>query len=532
MSRIKWIRLLRNPDLVGATVVIHLLALSLPLALLQIYDRILPSQSYGTTAMLVLGVGSAIVLEAVLRYGRMAIFARFGSQYEARTLTEIFDRLMRSDIERVERLGIASIMDSVRAVSIVRDWWSGNAAVGLYELPFVFLYLGLIGYVGGWLALIPLGLFLLAGIIAWLYMARINASVEQLEYREQERRNLLWSIFFGLTDVKARGAENGLSRFYQDVNTSYMTASANVEFQGHRMREMVSLMAQLSTVLVVIFGAMEVIAGNLTTGALSACTLLAGRSIGPAMAGFSYLTRLSHIRLARIKVDTLMGIPLSQPSLSAAPTSTCQPSGSLRIESEFLAGPLDVREGEIIHISAADSALASGLLACVAGLGGVSGVRVSIGGLPVSEIPSEMLRASVCLVTRHPALVSGSILNNLTLFDPRFNQYANELSEKLGLKSYLDHLRNGILSEIGPLAAESLDDGIAQRVALIRALVRKPRILLLDHAASGLDLDGEGRLAELLAELKGKTTVLIVSAREKVLAQCDRHVALKEVEHV
>ena len=88
MSRTKWIRLLRNPDLIVVTVVIHLLALSLPLALLQIYDRILPSQSYGTTALLVLGVGTAIVLEAVLRYGRMAIFARYGSQYEARTLTE------------------------------------------------------------------------------------------------------------------------------------------------------------------------------------------------------------------------------------------------------------------------------------------------------------------------------------------------------------------------------------------------------------------------------------------------------------
>jgi ABC-type bacteriocin/lantibiotic exporter with double-glycine peptidase domain len=66
---------------------------------------------------------------------------------------------------------------------------------------------------------------------------------------------------------------------------------------------------------------------------------------------------------------------------------------------------------------------------------------------------------------------------------------------------------------------------------LIRALVRNPSILLLDHAASGMDLDGEKRLAQLLGELKGQTTVIIVSAREKVLAQCDRQVALKEVEH-
>jgi ABC-type bacteriocin/lantibiotic exporter with double-glycine peptidase domain len=66
---------------------------------------------------------------------------------------------------------------------------------------------------------------------------------------------------------------------------------------------------------------------------------------------------------------------------------------------------------------------------------------------------------------------------------------------------------------------------------LIRALLRKPSILLLDHAASGMDLDGEKRLAQLLGELKGNITVVIVSAREQLLAQCDRQITLKEVEH-
>jgi ABC-type protease/lipase transport system fused ATPase/permease subunit len=114
------------------------LALALPLALLQIYDRILPSQSYGTTVMLVIGVATAIICEALLRYGRMSLFARYAARYaaryEAQTLFDVFKRLLRTDIDKVERMGIASVMDSVRAVSTVRDWWSGSAAVGLYEV--------------------------------------------------------------------------------------------------------------------------------------------------------------------------------------------------------------------------------------------------------------------------------------------------------------------------------------------------------------------------------------------------------------
>lgn len=531
MRRNNWLRIFRNPDVIVVTVVIHLLALALPLALLQIYDRILPSQSFGTAALLILGVATAIILEGILRYSRMALFARYGARYETRTLTEVFDRLLRADIEHAERVGIASIMDSVRAVSAVRDWWSGNAAVGLYELPFIGLYLGLIGYVGGWLALIPLGLFLLAAIVAWFYMAHINASVERLEAQEEQRRNILWSTFFSLADIKSRGAENGLSRFYQDVNTSYMAASADVETQSHRMREMVTLVAQLSTVLVVIFGALEVIFGNLTTGALSACTLLAGRSISPAMAGFNYLTRLGHIRLARIKVNALLELPQSNPAQAEKASKAAHITGNLCIRSDYLSEPLEVHKGEIINISANDSAQASSILSSIAGLSHDPQVSVTFDGIPMSDMPMSTVRAWVSLVTRSPAMVSGSILNNLTLFDPRLNQAASDLSEKLGLKAYLDQLRSGILSEIGPMAAENLDDGIAQRIALIRALVRNPSILLLDHAASGMDLDGEKRLAQLLGELKGQTTVIIVSAREKVLAQCDRQVALKEVEH-
>lgn len=522
----------RRTDLVMITIVIHVLALALPLALLQIYDRILPSQSYGTTAVLVIGVGTAIVCEALLRYGRMSLFARYGAVYETRTLNEVFRRLLRADIDKVERIGIASVMDSVRAVSTVRDWWSGSAAVGLYEVPFIALYIGLIAYVAGWLALIPLILFICTGLLSWWFMAAMDRSEVELEAQENRRRNLLWSIFFGLTDIKSRGAESGLSRFYYDVNSDYMTASADYEAQGQRIRELVSLMAQLSTVLVVIFGALQVIDGNLTTGGLSACTLLAGRSINPAMAGFTFLTRLGQIRLARRKVDLLLDLPvMSEDSTAGGGRDVVYVSGKIQLQSTRLADPLSIAAGEIALIESPDQVLASSLLSAIAGIGHVEHIRVRLDGKPVADIPHDHLRAAVCLVTRAPALVSGSILNNLTLFDPRFNQAAVEFSDALGLKGFVDQLRSGILTEIGPLAAETLDDGIVQRIGLIRALVRQPRILLLDHAASALDMDGEQRLADVLQGLKGKTTVVIVSAREKLLAQCDRHIVLREVAH-
>ena len=126
-------------DILTISLAMHILGLALPLALLQIYDRILPAQAYGTASFLVAGVGVAIMLEAVLRYGRQALFANLGARYEAQATLAALERLQHADIRAVEKLGSAAISDALRAISLVRDFWSGQAGAALYELPFMAL---------------------------------------------------------------------------------------------------------------------------------------------------------------------------------------------------------------------------------------------------------------------------------------------------------------------------------------------------------------------------------------------------------
>ncbi|MEJ2317255.1 MAG: ABC transporter transmembrane domain-containing protein [Gammaproteobacteria bacterium] len=156
-----------RPDLLAVSLVIHLLGLALPLALLQVYDRILPSQSFGTATLLISGVAIAILLDAFLRYGRSRIFIDLGARYEARMTVALFERLLRADITDLERRGSAWINEAVRSVAKIRDISTGQAALALYELPFVFVYIGLIAYVAGWLAWIPLVLFVVALVTAF-----------------------------------------------------------------------------------------------------------------------------------------------------------------------------------------------------------------------------------------------------------------------------------------------------------------------------------------------------------------------------
>ena len=116
---------------VAASVGAHLLSLAIPLALLQTYDRILPNQAYATTFVLASGVTVAILLEAVLRYGRAVLFAQVGAAYENKMTLRITNHLMRADGKAVHALGTPALTAAVKAVGQARDFWSGNAAASL-----------------------------------------------------------------------------------------------------------------------------------------------------------------------------------------------------------------------------------------------------------------------------------------------------------------------------------------------------------------------------------------------------------------
>ncbi|MGH1409684.1 MAG: ABC transporter transmembrane domain-containing protein [Aeromonas sp.] len=185
-----------SPLLFMASLAMHLLALALPLALLQIYDRILPAQAYGTALLLVLGVGIAIVLEAVLRYGRQVLLAAVGARYEAQLTAQAIERFYQADVQTVELRGSALWLEAFRAIGQLRDFWSGQAGVALYELPFMLIYLALIAYVGGvWLALVPAGFFILSVMLAWYLNESLLRAAKQCSEKEVVRNEQAWSLF-------------------------------------------------------------------------------------------------------------------------------------------------------------------------------------------------------------------------------------------------------------------------------------------------------------------------------------------------
>lgn len=513
-----------RPDVLAVSLVMHFLGLALPLALLQIYDRILPAQAWGTAIFLVSGVGLAIVLEAVLRYGRTALFATIGARYEAQATLAALTRLQHGDIATIERMGTAAVSDGLRAIGQVRDFWSGQAGAALYETPFVLVYLGLIAVIGGALAWIPLALFAAAALAVAVMNPGISRAALATEQADRERHDFAWTSFAALGYIKAVGAEGRIGRVWRRINARHLARSVELETRMGWVRENAATFGQLSTVLIVAWGAGQVVAGELTTGALAACTMLAGRSIGPAMASLGYWSQLARTGEAQQRVQQLLNLPLN-PGLraDAAAQDAPTPLGEITIDAPtLLAQPVRIAAGEVVWLDTPDTTLSSRLLMAVSGMSLDPEVQVRFNGHPLAESSRQALRQSVVLVSRQIALVPGTLLDNLTLFDARYAADVPALAEALGLQATIDRLRRGLHTDVGPGSAEHLDEGIYQRIAILRALLRRPQVLLLDHPASGLDLDGIKRLAGLLKAMQGETTVLIATFKPPLKEACSR----------
>lgn len=513
---------------IAASIASHVLALAVPLALFQTYDRILPNQAYGTTAVLAIGVSIAIVIEAILRYSRAVLFAYIGWAFESQMTARLLEHLLRADARAVHRLGTSTLTHTLRAVWQVRDFWSGNAAVALHELPFALLYILLIAYIGGWLALIPL-LLTTAGLLAALATVRsMTRAVRDVEDAQAARRTLGLGAFNGFVEIKAMAAETLITTRYRAAVARVMDAMARVEIRMALITENGALLGQLATIGVVTAGAFMVVAGELTTGGLAACSLLAGRSLGPAMGAFLYLARRAEKEEAERKIAQALSLPLA-PVWKDGTGGDRRPfaGGTVVLSGEILdGGTVSVPQGTFVHIDAPDSLVATRVLRSVARLDDSLPLQVTFDGLPSAAYDPYSLRRGVTKARARAELIRGSLLDNLTLFSPQYEARAIQLAERLGLSAFIDGLRQGYLTPVGPTGAEIVSPGMAARIDLIRALVRQPAILCLDRVDGPLDLDGEKRLVALLKELKGKTTVFIVSTDPALVALADRTIRL------
>jgi ATP-binding cassette subfamily C protein LapB len=531
----------RFRKIIGQTLAVSLmlnfLALSIPIFTMVIYDKVIGAGSHSTLIYLAFGMVLVLGFDAMFRTVRARMLAYVGARLDMIVGAGSFNHLLHLPTAQTEGATIGAQVAKLKQFEAIRDFFTGPLALIYVELPFVPIFLIVIAILGGPLAVIPVVMLALFGVIGAILFPRVRDAVAASSQAAARRQGFLVEMLSNMRAIKSNGAEAQWAERYEEI-------SSKAAFCGFRMGQLAGLVQTLAHVLMLsagiatlAFGIIRVLAGDMTVGALIATMALIWRVLSPLNAGFLTLTKLEQVRSGIRSINNLMRVPAErQPNTTS--TTHKQFIGritfnrvSLRyrhdVEPALIGVAFDILPGQIVGIAGANGSGKSSVLKMVLGLYRPQAGGVMIDGLDIRQVDPIELRNTVGYVPQTTQLFHGTVAQNLRFADPTASdEDLRRATQQAGVLGDIDALPQGFDTWIGDHSAQSMPSGFIQRLSLARAYLKNAPIMLFDEPANALDDRGDTAFVRQLEELRGNTTVLLVTHRPSHMRLCDRLIVL------
>lgn len=517
-------------DQMAASLVINILSLAIPLTLMQVYDRIIPNHSMNTLLWLAVVCGISVILESVIRYYRAEMAAWFAARFEHLVSTSAMEKILKSSVRDFESTGLGTHLDRMNSVVVLRGFYAGQVFQALLDLPFAFLFLGAVYYLGGALVLVPAGLIAIY-LLSIVYIQRQYQKAREGQVVINDRRfNYIIELLGGIHLMKSQAMEEQMLRRYERLQATNAEANMDTSYWSGIPTAMSGTFSLATMFGVITVGGMSVINGELTMGGLAASMLLAARATQPVQNVASFWIRMSNATIAR---QRLADIADMEDEVEAdAPPFPGDIDGWVRFnhvrfrfgeEMEYIVDDvsLEIEPNNTIGILGKSSSGTTTLLSMILGRLKPEEGQVYIDDYNVSEWNVSNLSGRIEYVPQKGALFKGSVLENITMFDSAKVDAAFNAADLLGMDELVAQLAQGFDTQVDAQSANILPSGLVQRICIARALVVRPRILILDKTDSAMDADSLERLVWLLTRLRGTVTVIIVTNQPRLLRHCD-----------
>lgn len=521
------------------TFVINILGLALPLAALQIYDRVLAENTPGRWLIMLFGVFAAVLMEGALRLARAHVAGHLGSRNEQMQTLMLLYHMLHS---RPRHRGPGHNLQTLEALGKLRDFSSGQALTVLLDIPFAAVYLGLIAYLGGPLVLVPVGLLLIFVGRESAQGGRLAQAMKKREHADVNRKNSLIEAIGNLNTVKAFGRLRWLQRRMENDQHAIEKTSLPVARISCHVYQDGLLFSQLMLASLTMVGTPLVLQGQMTLGALMACVLVGGRLMAPIQRGLGLYSRVQEAILARDQVNAILRQPttfgtivhgvttLTRAPLLEVPTYPATLTlNNVSLRSDHAANGnwllrrvnLTAERGQTIVLNTKDIHTGTLLMLTLAGLRPPAEGEVELNGIQPHQLASRDLVKQVAYLAPEGTIYRGSIYDNLSRFGHTSPTQVSEIIQLLELEPALAVLPRGVDTILDNTLADPLPPGLKQRVALARVLAQKPRVLLFNHADRGLDSTGYNVVYRLLERLKGKVLLILCTDDQNLSALAD-----------
>ena len=516
-----------------ASAMVNLLSVASSIFIMVVYDRVIPNAAYSSLFALTFGMAIVVVFDFILKNLRSWYIDLAGQDLDLGVGEEIYYRLLHSPIGSIDN-SVGSFANTFKEFDALKQFFASATIALLVDLPFVFLFVLVIYLIAGPLAIIPLSvipIILIIGIAVQPFIEKHSKTVSEMN---QSKYSLLVESLGGLDAIQTNNSSSLFIDRYRNSVKDGSSSSRKSKVLSQLATNSASSAQLISLVGIIFYGTYLIDSGEVSMGAMVAAVLLSSRALSPLAQVANLFGRLNHAKTAYKKIDLLMNTISDRSNNNEG--MKVQTLGNLEIKNLsffYLNSSIpsinqlttQIKEGEKIAVMGKNGSGKTTLIKLISGIYTPTQGSLSFNHLNIDEIDQDTFREKLAVVLQDFQLFSGSIKENIVMgrnwIEDKAIQNAIELS---GLNSFLNTIPGGleyILSDKG----KSLSRGQMQSIALARAIVGNPEVLLLDEPTASLHINSEKDLLENL-NLGGFKTIIVVTHRMSMLELVDRIIVL------
>lgn len=525
--------------LLAMTFIVNLVALSVPLFIMMIYDKVIGAKSPDTLPYLISGVAIVLLSDLVLRLLRARLLGAVAGRLDYLIGVETFRQMIQLPPLLTERSTVAAQLSRLKQFDSVRNFFTGPNAATVLELPFVVLSIAVIGILAGPIALIPFAMVLAFILLGVLWIPSLNRKILRSGKARTDKNRILMQTLAGRKEIKAIGGESVWWERFREVSGEAVMANYRTLVGNGVMNSLSQALTTIAGVAVIGFGTLEVIDGKITVGALVAVMALVWRTLSPLQSAFLSFSRVQQTLKSMKQINQLMRLKVERHSGHSGAMAK-ELNGRIKVERiSFRYGPdqdpallgisFDVHPGEMVAIAGNTGSGKSTVLKLIAGMYQPQAGSLAIDDLDIRQLDAMELRRAIAYVPQETKFFYGTVAQNMRLNNGlATDAQLTAAAEEAGVLQDILRLPKGFDTVIGDSSIDHLPPGFLRALSMARAFVSPARILLLDEPGASLDDASDRRFVEQIQRLKGRRTIIMVSHRPSHIRLADKAVLIDQ----
>ncbi|MEJ1335038.1 MAG: peptidase domain-containing ABC transporter [Candidatus Sedimenticola sp. (ex Thyasira tokunagai)] len=524
--------------LMSMTLLMNLVAMTVPLFIMMVYDKVIGAESINALPMMVGGIASALGADMVLRYLRARLIGTVAGRFDYLIGVETFNQILHLPPLFTERSTMASQLSRLKQFDTVRDFFTGPNASLLLELPYVPLFILVIWFIAGPVAFVPVVMLVVYIIFGLLWLpASANEGMRASHSRAEKQRMLIQTLN-GRHEIKGVGGETTWAQRFREHSGESVTANYQTTVSNAVINAFAQAAITLSSLAVLAIGTYSVMVGSMTVGALIATMALIWRVLAPLQNAFLSFSRFEQVAAAIRQINQLMRLEVERHSGQSALMLT-EMKGHIKLDRvsfrydpasdpALLGVSFTIEPGEMVSISGDTGSGKSTLVKMIAGMYKPQAGALTLDEFDIRQLNAMDLRRAIAYVPQRAQLFHGTIAQNMRLNNVlATDDEVADAASQAGILGDILAMPDGFDTRIGDNIIARLPPGFVRGLSMARAFLRSAQILILDEPGASLDMESDNKFVEQLKRLKGKKTIIMVSHRPSHIRLADKAIIME-----